>query len=266
MREAPTTKGKVYLIGAGPGAADLLTLRAARVLASAQVVLVDALVDSAVLDHCAADARIVHVGKRARCRSTSQAFIQRLMWRHARQGRVVARLKGGDPFIFGRGGEEAEFLGARGVAVEIVPGLTAGTAIPAALGIPVTHRCIARSVTFVTGHASDEAEPDWCALVQSRATLVVYMGLQRLRHIARQLLAAGMSTATPAAVIAHGTLAGERCVVAPLGEIAAAVDAAALGSPALIVVGDVVAMSARRTLCADLSGYATRQPSREAAR
>ena len=266
MREALATKGKVYLIGAGPGAADLLTLRAARVLASAQVVLVDALVDRAVLDHCTADARIVHVGKRARCRSTPQAFIQRLMWRHARQGRVVARLKGGDPCVFGRGGEEAEFLSARGIAVEIVPGLTAGLAIPASLGIPVTHRRVSRGVTLLTGHASDGAEPNWCALVQSRTTLAVYMGLQRLEHIARQLMAAGMSNAMPAAVIAQGTLPGERCVLAPLGEIAAAAAAAALYSPALIVVGEVVAMRARRTSCADSLGSATAQHSREATR
>jgi uroporphyrin-III C-methyltransferase len=179
---------------------------------------------------------------------------------------VVARLKGGDPFVFGRGGEEAEFLGARGVAVEIVPGLTAGIAIPASLGIPVTHRGVARGVTFLTGHASGDAEPDWRALVQSRATLVVYMGLQRLEHIARRLMAAGMSNVTPAAVIAHGTLPGERCVIAPLGGIAVAADAAALDSPALIVVGEVVAMGARRTSRADSCGYATAQRSREAAR
>jgi uroporphyrin-III C-methyltransferase len=256
----------VYLIGAGPGAADLITVRAARALASAEVVLVDALVDRSLLDHCAVGARIIHVGKRAHCGSTPQAFIQRLMWRYARQGRIVARLKGGDPFVFGRGGEEAGFLRARNVAVEIVPGLTAGIAVPASLGIPVTHRGVARGVTLLTGHASDDAEPAWGALVQGGTTLVVYMGLQRLQHIARELMEAGMSTAMPAAVIAQGTLPEERCVVAPLGQIAAAAAAAAFESPAVIVIGEVVALTERYPRAADLPGHPTGKPSREATR
>jgi uroporphyrin-III C-methyltransferase len=247
MREPRLHSGKVFLIGAGPGAADLLTLRAARVLAAADVVLVDALVDPAVLAHCAADARIVQVGKRGGCRSTPQQFIQRLILRYARQGRTVARLKGGDAFVFGRGGEEAAYLAEHGIAVEVVPGLTAGVAVPAALGIPVTHRAMAHAVTLVTGHASGNVEPDWKALVAGRTTLVIYMGLKRLPHIAAQLLAAGMHGATPAAVISHGTLPSERHVLAPLHEIAAAAAAASLPSPALVVIGEVVSMARSRS-------------------
>ena len=243
MRELSGAAGKVYLIGAGPGAADLLTLRAARVLAAAEVVLVDALVDPAVLAHCAAGARIVHVGKRGGCRSTPQQFIQRLMLRHARQGRVVARLKGGDAFVFGRGGEEAAYLSEHGIEVEVVPGLTAGVAVPAALGIPVTHRAMAHAVTLVTGHASGASEPDWKSLVAGRTTLVIYMGLKRLPHIAASLMAAGMHGATPAVVISHGSLPSERHVLAPLLEIADAAAAASLPSPALVVVGEVVSMA-----------------------
>jgi uroporphyrin-III C-methyltransferase len=262
MREAISVRGKVYLIGAGPGAADLLTLRAARVLALAQVVLVDALVDRSVLEQCAADARVIHVGKRGGCRSTPQAFIQRLMLRYARQRRVVARLKGGDAFVFGRGGEEAAYLRRHGIEVEIVPGLTAGVAVPAALGIPHTQRGIAPGVTLVTGHASDGVEPDWRALAQSRTTLVIYMGLQRLAHIAAALMAGGLSGATPVAAIAHGTLPHERYVVAPLCAIARAVVQAALAAPAVIVVGEAVSLAGARVLaqtCADHNATQARE-------
>ncbi len=245
MCQASISSGKVYLIGAGPGAADLLTLRAARVLGAADVVLVDALVDPAVLTHCAAGARIVHVGKRGGCRSTPQAFIQRLMRRYARQGRTVARLKGGDAFVFGRGGEEMAYLDARGIEVEVVPGITAGAAVPAALGIPVTHRALAQGVTLVTGHSGGEAEPDWAALAATRTTLVIYMGLKRLSQIAARLMAAGLPGATPAVVISQGTLPGERHVLAPLSEIAAAAAAASLAAPALVVIGEVVALARR---------------------
>ena len=236
--------GKVYLIGAGPGAPDLLTLRAVRALAAAEVVLIDELVDRAVLVHCRAHVRVIAVGKRGGCRSTPQAFIQRLMLRFARQGRVVARVKGGDPFVFGRGGEELSFLHASGIVVEIVPGLTAGIAIPASLGIPVTHRSLARGVTFLTGHATDAAEPNWTALVEGGTTLVVYMGLRRLAHIAARLIAAGMPPQTPVAAISRGTTPQQRQVIAPLAAIAGAVQAASLAAPVLIVVGEVVGLAA----------------------
>src|SRR5471030_631332 len=168
---------RVTLIGAGPGDPELLTLKAARALGAADVVLVDALVSRGCLSHVRSTARIIEVGKRGGCRSISQAFIEKLLVLHARQGKNVVRLKGGDPFVFGRGGEEAQSLRSQGIEVEVIPGITAGTAVPATLGIPVTHRDFSRSVTFVTGHTKDGAEPDWKSLARLRTTLVIYMGL-----------------------------------------------------------------------------------------
>lgn len=236
-------QGKVFLVGAGPGAADLLTVRAVRALATADVVLVDDLVDVAVLEHVPAGARIVRVGKRGGCRSTPQAFIERLMARHARQGRIVVRLKGGDPFVFGRGGEELLFLRARGVDVEVVPGITAGIAVPATLGIPVTHRGCTPGVTFVTGHTRDDGEPDWQALARTGTTLVIYMGLARIDAICGGLLAGGLAATTPAAVVERGTLADQRHVIGTVADIIARVATAGIRSPALIVVGDVVSLA-----------------------
>ena len=245
-------RGKVYLVGAGPGAADLLTLRAARALALADIVLVDDLVDEAALQHCRPDTRVVRVGKRGGCRSTPQPFIERLMLRHAREGRIVARLKGGDPFVFGRGGEEHAYLVRRGVEVEVIPGLTAGIAVPELLGIPVTHRGLAHGVTFVTGHTSGGDEPDWSRLAQLDTTLVVYMGLRRLEFIAARLLAAGMPKNLPAAVISRGSSAEQRHVLAPLSDIARVSRRAALAAPALFVVGKVVALACSALAASDV--------------
>jgi len=239
----------VYLIGAGPGAADLLTLRAARILAErAEIVLADDLVSPEVLAMVRPQARILKVGKRGGHASTPQDFIERLMLRHARQGRCVVRLKGGDPFLFGRGGEEMLTLRAAGFEVEIVNGLTAGIAVPATLGIPVTHRGLAAGVSFVTARAGSQGspEPDWAALARSGTTLVIYMGLARLPEIAASLLAAGLPAATPAAVIAHGTLPGQREVLDRLDGIAQAARAAALPAPALIVIGAVAGLAEPR--------------------
>jgi len=238
--------GRVYLVGAGPGAPDLVTLRAARVLAAADVVLVDDLVDREVLGLCRREAKIIAVGKRAGCRSTPQDFIQRLMLRYARAGRTVARLKGGDPFVFGRGGEEADFLARHGVELEVVPGLTAGIAVPAVLGVPVTHRDLTHGVTLVTGHTRAHGEPDWQALARTGTTLVIYMGLRRIERIARQLIAHGLPAATPAAVIEQGTCANQRHVLAPLAEVSRAARAASLKAPALVVIGAVVALARAR--------------------
>src|SRR5262252_9250711 len=151
----------VTLIGAGPGDPELLTLKAARALAAADVVLVDELVNRGCLAHVRTGAKVIEVGKRGGCKSTPQAFIEKLLVLYCKEGKNVVRLKGGDPFVFGRGGEEVEALRAQGVEVEVIPGVTAGTAVPAALGIPVTHRELARSVTFVTGHTKDGLKPDW---------------------------------------------------------------------------------------------------------
>ena len=233
--------GRVYLIGAGPGDPELLTLKAVRALAAADVVLIDDLVDRRVLEH-APRARVVPVGKRGGCRSTQQAFIEKLMLRLARRGRVVARVKGGDPFVFGRGGEEMLALAAAGIECTVVPGITAGVGVPAALGIPVTHRDLARGVTFVTAHARDGGGPDWAALARTGTTLVIYMGMQRIDEIAGALATAGQG-ATPAAVIERGTTPAERSVTGSVATIAARTRAARLGSPALIVVGEVVRLA-----------------------
>jgi len=233
--------GRVYLIGAGPGDPELLTLKAVRALAAADVVLIDDLVDRRVLEH-APRARVVPVGKRGGCKSTPQAFIEKLMVRLARRGSIVARVKGGDPFVFGRGGEEVLALAAAGIECDVVPGITAGVGVPASLGIPVTHRDIARGVTFVTAHARDGGSPDWAALARTGTTLVIYMGMQRIGEITTALSRAGMAQ-TPAAVIERGTTDAERSVVATVATIAAQVAAAGLGSPALIVVGEVVSLA-----------------------
>jgi uroporphyrin-III C-methyltransferase len=227
------TRGKVYLIGAGPGDPELMTLKAARALHTADVVLVDELVSRGCLAHARSDARIIEVGKRAGCKSTPQAFIERLLVLHAKQGKTVARLKGGDPFVFGRGGEELAYLEANGIEVEVIPGITAGIAAPAALGIPVTHRQVTRGVTFVTGHG---AEVDWDALARCGTTLVIYMGLRGLDYTVCRLQAAGMDPATPACIIENGTLRTQRELVTTLGGLSAA----GFAGPAIVVIGDVV--------------------------
>jgi uroporphyrin-III C-methyltransferase len=236
-------KGKVYLVGAGPGDVELLTLKAVRALQRADVVLIDELVNREVLQFVKRDARVIEVGKRGGCRSTPQAFIERQMVRFARRGLCVARLKGGDPFVFGRGGEECAFLEASGIEVEVVSGITAGIAAPAALGIPVTHRDLARGVTLVTGHTRDGSEPDWKALARSGTTLVIYMGMSNLPRIVERLRAAGMADATPAAVVQNGTRTDQRQLITRLGDLAADVAGAGMGSPAVVVIGEVVRLA-----------------------
>ena len=234
--------GKVYLVGAGPGDPELLTLKAVKALARADVVMLDDLVDRRVLAY-APGARVIEVGKRGGCKSTPQAFIERLMVRLASHGNVIARIKGGDPFVFGRGGEEALTLARAGIECEFIPGITAGIGVPAALGIPVTHRGLARGVTFVTGHTRDGSGPDWAALARTDTTLVIYMGMQRVVEITAALQAAGMPAATPAAAIQNGTTEFERHVIATLATLADAARAALLGSPSLIVIGEVVGLA-----------------------
>jgi len=225
--------GKVFLIGAGPGDPELMTLKAARALGLADVVLIDELVSRACLAHARSDARIIEVGKRGGCKSTPQAFIEKLLLLYSKEGKTVARLKGGDPFVFGRGGEEAEALKAHGIEVEVVPGITAGIAVPAALGIPVTHRQVTHGVTFVTGHG---AEIDWAALARCCTTLVIYMGLKNLEGISSRLIAAGLNPGTPACIIENGTLRTQRQLVTTLSGLSAA----GFEGPAIIVIGEVV--------------------------
>lgn len=235
-------RGRVTLVGAGPGDPELLTIKAVRAIASADVILHDALVDSAVLAHAREEARIVAVGKRGGCRSTSQAFIVQLMLREARAGRDVVRLKGGDPFVFGRGGEEREALERVGIEVDAIPGITAGLAAAAAAGVPVTHRELSHGVALVTGHAAAEgAEPDWRALAASGLTLAIYMGMATASALRRKLFDAGIPRTTPVAVVANATRADEDVVAATLGDFVERCAARGLASPAIIVVGDVAA-------------------------
>ena len=234
------TRGRVYLVGAGPGDPELMTLRAVRVLEAAEVVLVDELVDRRCLAFT--NGRVVNVGKRGGCASTPQAFIERLMIRLARQGRVVARLKGGDPFVFGRGGEELAALHAEGIEAEVVPGITAGVGVAAALGLPLTHRGTAHAVTLVSAHSAQPV--NWPALREVRGTLVVYMALMRLADTVTAMLVAGFEAATPSCAVQSATLPGQRSVFAPLAFLPRAVADAGLAAPALIVVGDAVAHAA----------------------
>ena len=229
--------GKVFLIGAGPGDPQLLTLKAARALGIADVVLVDALVHRGCLAHTRPGTRVIEVGKRCGSESTSQIFIEKTMLGLASMGHTVVRLKGGDPFVFGRGGEELQALLAAGVEVEVIPGVTAGIGVPAMLGIPVTHRDLAHGVTFVTGHGT---AIDWQALARSGTTLVIYMGLRNLEATASALKAAGMDPATPACVIENGTLRTQKQLVTTL----AGLSASGFKGPAIIVVGKVVRFAA----------------------
>lgn len=232
------------LIGAGPGDPELLTLKAARALGAADVVLVDDLVDRGCLAHIRSGAKVIEVGKRGGCLSTPQVFIEKLCIQFSKCGKHVARLKGGDPFVFGRGGEEMRALLDAGIEVEVIPGITAGIGVPAMLGIPVTHRDMVRGVTFVTGYTHDGTELDWRALAHSGTTLVIYMGMGRLQQIAAALQRAGLSGSTPACVIENGTLATQRQVLTCLQDLPAAAAAGALASPAIIVIGEVVALGA----------------------
>jgi len=232
--------GKVWLVGAGPGDPELLTLKAARVLRGAQVVMVDDLVNRAVLEHCP-DARVIAVGKRGGCRSTPQAFIHRLMLRYARQGKSVVRLKGGDPCIFGRASEEADWLQARGIEVEVVNGITAGLAGATHFGIPLTLRGVARGVSFVTAHTQDDSPLDWTALAHSGTTLVVYMGVAKLAEIRSNLIAAGLAASTPVALIENASLPQQRECRSDLANMHDDALAFALKSPAILVIGAVAA-------------------------
>ena len=249
-------QGKVYLVGAGPGDVELLTLKAVRAIGEADVVLLDDLVNRGVLRFAQPQAKVVEVGKRGGCRSTPQAFIEKLMVRLARAGKTVARVKGGDPFVFGRGGEEMAALRANGIEVEIVSGITAGMGATAAIGVPVTHREFCGGVSFITGHTRDGRQPDWRALAAGGTTLVIYMGVANLDAIVHGLLEGGMPSATPAAAIQNGTLPSQKSVVTMLSGLSGAMAHAGIGSPAVIVIGDVVRFARAQQLPAALADVA----------
>lgn len=233
--------GKVYLVGAGPGDPELLTLRAVRLLERADVVVYDHLVSSGVLDFVPAGAERIYAGKRRNEHTLRQSEINALLVRLAQAGKRVVRLKGGDPFIFGRGGEELQSLAANGVAFEVVPGITAATGVACYAGIPLTHREFAQRCIFVTGHLKDgSADLDWPSLVKPEQTVVIYMGLGGLSDICRKLMAHGANPALPIAVIENGTIPSQRVVTGTLDGIAEAVATSGLQSPCLIIVGEVV--------------------------
>jgi uroporphyrin-III C-methyltransferase len=239
-----SSSGHCTLVGAGPGDPELLTLKALKAIQAATVLLVDDLVSDEIVAFAQPGARIVHVGKRGGCKSTPQEFIERLMIMAAREGENVVRLKGGDPFIFGRGGEEVEHLQAAGIAVTVINGITAGLAAVTSLGVPLTHRQHAHGVVFVTGHAKPgDAGTDWRALAdtacKAKLTLVIYMGVSGAGRIQDELLT-GLPAATPVAVIQNATLETQRHITTTLGRLADAISDSGLASPSVIVVGDVV--------------------------
>lgn len=235
--------GKVYLVGAGPGAADLLTIRAAKLLAQADAVVYDHLVSREILDLVRVDAELIYVGKQESLHTLPQDGINGLLVRLAKQGKNVVRLKGGDPFIFGRGGEEAEVLVTEQVPFEVVPGITSASGASAYAGIPLTHRDYAQSCVITTGHLKDGSlNLAWENLVQPRQTVVIYMGLGALPEISRQLIAHGQSDLMSVAVIENGTTQRQRVMTGNLSDIAAKVKAACFQSPCLIIVGEVVTL------------------------
>ena len=237
-----TAEPWVYLVGAGPGDPELLTVKAARLLERADAVVYDRLVGDGVLNLVPPGAMRVFVGKASSVHHMRQAEINDLLLRLARPGRVVVRLKGGDPFVFGRGSEEAAHLARHGVPFAVVPGITAAAGCAASAGIPLTHRGVASGVRFLTGHCRAGAglDLDWQGLADPDTTLVVYMGLANLPEICARLIAAGLAATTPAAAIASGTMPAQKVCAAPLGELSERVRAAALEAPVLFIIGRVV--------------------------
>ena len=241
LDKAQTEVGEVVLVGAGPGDPGLLTLKALQQIQQAEVVLYDQLVSPEILDLVRRDATLVSVGKKAGAHSVPQEETNRLLVEYARAGNRVVRLKGGDPFMFGRGGEELEVLAEEGIPFSVVPGITAAAGATAYAGIPLTHRDHAQSAVFITGHCQKEGkEPDWQQLAATNQTLVIYMGLMRSEHIQQQLVSHGRSSATPIAIIERGTTARQRVLTGTLDELAEL--AAQAVSPSLIVIGEVVAL------------------------
>lgn len=241
--KTPISKGKVWLVGAGPGDPDLLTLKAARLLLQADAVVFDHLVGGEIMPMINPSAQQIYAGKQASKHALPQEEINALLVKLAREGLQVVRLKGGDPFVFGRGGEELETLVQAGIPFEVIPGVTAATGCAAYAGFPLTHRNHAQSVTFVTGHLKDgTVNLDWPALARPKQTVVFYMGIGAVDEICRQMMAHGLPSLTPAAVIRNGTLSTQQTLLATLGTLPHRIIESGIKPPALIVVGSVVGL------------------------
>ncbi len=237
-----TGAGKVYLIGGGPGDPELITLKAARILSESDVVLYDRLINDKILKHCRSDAQKIFVGKTSGNHPVDQNEIHSLLVNYAREYRIISRLKGGDPMIFGRGGEEREFLRARGIECEIVPGVTAACAAAASFSLPLTHREFSSRIILMTGHRREDGASDFAGLSLKGCTAVVYMGVAELESIAANLIEAGNRRDMPAAVIENASLPNQRMITAPLEKIAASAQREKIISPALVIIGETAGL------------------------
>jgi len=242
--------GKVYLVGSGPGDPELLTIKAKRLIESAEVILYDQLPGEEILNMLPRSAEKIDVGKYAGSHKLSQWQINELLVKRAKEGKIVIRLKGGDPYLFGRGGEEAQVLVREGIEVEVVPGITSAIAVPAYAGIPITHRDFASMVTFITGHedpTKEETALDWEVLAKFEGTLVILMGVSMLERNVKELLKYGKSIDTPVAVIERGTRPDQRVTIGTLADIVTLCKRRKVKAPAITVIGDVVKL--HRELC-----------------
>lgn len=245
-RSESGSPGEVILVGGGPGDPELLTLKALRALESAEVVVYDALVSPEIVKMARPQAERIYVGKRCANHALTQSEINALLVRLAQAGRRVVRLKGGDPFVFGRGGEEVEHLAEHGIPFRVIPGVTAAAGVGACAGIPLTHRDHAQALVLVTGHRKDESlDLDWEALARPRQTVVVYMGLQTLPLLCERLVAHGLPSSTPVAVVEKGTTAEQRVVTGTLGNITTLAQGEGIRPPTLVIVGEVVKLQSK---------------------
>lgn len=232
--------GKVYIVGAGPGDAELITVKGLKSIQKADVILYDRLVNKELLNHAMDSVELIYAGKLPNYHALKQETINAFLVKYAKKGKTVVRLKGGDPFIFGRGGEEASYLAERGVPFEIVPGITSGIAAPAYAGIPVTHREHSSSFAIVTGHCKEEDTIKWEALTKGIDTLAIYMGVNNLPYIRNQLLTNGKKPETPIALIHYGTTDQQKTVICTLNDVLRVVEKENIQNPSMIIVGDVV--------------------------
>ncbi len=256
----PTRSGKIYLVGAGPGDPELITLKAVRIISNADVILVDDLVNPQILAHKRSGARVVYVGKRGACKSTPQAFIDRLMIRQAQAGHCVVRLKGGDPMVFGRAAEEIAAAQRNGLSIEVVNGISSALAASASLQAPLTNREFSQGVVFVTGHVQNNGrQPDWLQLAKSGLTLAIYMGLAQADYIQTALLNAGLAADTTVALVQSATGENQKQRLTTLNHFAQDIKIYEFASPCLVMVGQAMSVSvvATQTTTRDFRGYAS---------